>query len=63
VWLSELFTRFYPGDFRDALARASGRAEPDLLDALRPFAGEDSPLLDAARYQTMPYDWSINRAN
>ena len=63
VRLSELFTRFYPADFKEAFARETGREDPDLLDALRPFAASDSPLLPAARYETMPYDWSLNRAD
>lgn len=63
VRLSELFTRFYPAVFKEAFARETGREDPDLLDAIRPLAASDSPLLPAARYETMPYDWSLNRAD
>jgi hypothetical protein len=63
VRLSELLTRFYPADFKEAFARETGRDDPDLLDALRPFAASDSPLLVATRYETMPYDWTLNRAD
>jgi hypothetical protein len=63
VRLSELLTRFYPADFKEAFARETGREDPDLLDALRPLAASDSPLLTATRYETMPYDWTLNRAD
>ena len=62
VKLSEIFTKFYPGEFKDAYTRKTGKADPSLLDAIRPYAGPDSPVQNAAEYETMSYDWSLNRA-
>jgi hypothetical protein len=62
VKLSEIFTKFYPGEFKDAYTRKTGKADPGLLDAIRPYAGPDSPVQTATEYETMSYDWSLNRA-
>ena len=62
VRLSELLTKFYPGDFMEAFTRATGQRDLGLLDALRPLAGPDSPIQTATEYETMSYDWSLNRA-
>jgi hypothetical protein len=62
VKLSEIFTKFYPGDFKDAYTRKTGKADPGLLEAIRPFAGPDSPVQTATEYESMSYDWSLNRA-
>jgi hypothetical protein len=62
VRLSEIFTKFYPNDFKDAYARRTGRKEPGLLDSIRPFAGAESPVQTATEYESMSYDWSPNRA-
>ena len=62
VKLSEIFTKFYPGEFKDAYTRKTGKADPSLLDAIRPYAGPDSPVQNATEYETMSYDWSLNRA-
>jgi hypothetical protein len=61
VRVSELLTKFYPGDFEEAFLRATGRRE-GLLDALRPLAGPDSPIQTATEYESMSYDWSLIRA-
>jgi hypothetical protein len=61
VRLSEIFTKFYPVDFQDAYTRETGRRNPSLLDAIRPFAGPDSPVQTATEYESMSYDWSLNR--
>jgi hypothetical protein len=62
VRLSELLTRFYPGDFEEAFTRTTGQRDAGLIDALRPLAAPDSPLQTATEYQSMSYDWSLNRA-
>jgi hypothetical protein len=62
VKLSEIFTKFYPGDFKDAYSRTSGKKDPSLLEAIRPLAGPDSPVQTATEYESMSYDWSLNRA-
>jgi hypothetical protein len=62
VRLSELLTKFYPGDFEEAFTRATGQRTVSLLDALRPLAGPDSPVQTATEYETLSYDWSLNRA-
>jgi hypothetical protein len=62
VRLSEVFTHFYPGDFKDAYSRATGKRDPGLLEAIRPFAGPDSPVQQATEYESMTFDWSLNRA-
>jgi hypothetical protein len=62
VRLSELFTKFYPGDFQEAYSRAAGVRNPTILDAIRPLAGPDSPLRSATEYESLSYDWSLNRA-
>ena len=62
VSLSEIFTHFYPSDFKEAFRRLSGKRDPSLLEAIRPLAGPDSPVQTAAEYESMSYDWSLNRA-
>ncbi|HEY7119091.1 MAG TPA: DUF547 domain-containing protein [Tepidisphaeraceae bacterium] len=62
VRLSEIFTKFYPGDFKDAYAHQSGKRDPGLLESIRPFGRPDSPVQTATEYESMPYDWSLNRA-
>ena len=62
VKLSEIFTKFYSGEFKDAFTRATGKKDPSLLEAIRPFAGPDSPVQTATEYESMSYDWSLNRA-
>jgi hypothetical protein len=61
VKLSEIFTKFYPNDFKEAYARPSGKKEPGLLESIRPFAAADSPVQSATEYESMAYDWSLNR--
>jgi hypothetical protein len=63
VKLSEIFTKFYPGDFKDAYAKKTGKKDPGLLESIRPFAGPDSPVQTATEYESMAYDWSLNRGN
>jgi len=62
VKLSEIFTKFYPDEFKDAFTRTTGKKDPSLLEAIRPFAGPDSPVQMATEYESMSYDWSLNRA-
>lgn len=61
VKLSEIFTRFYPADFTEAYAKRTGKANPSLLESIRPFAGPESPVQTATEYESMKYDWSLNR--
>jgi hypothetical protein len=62
VKLSEIFTKFYPDEFKDAFTRNTGKKDPSLLEAIRPYAGPDSPVQTATEYESMSYDWSLNRA-
>jgi hypothetical protein len=62
VKLSEIMATFYPDEFKAAFEKKSGKQKVDLLDALRPLAGPDSPVLRATKWQSMPYDWSLNEA-
>lgn len=62
VALNEIFTGFYTTAFTEPYARRTGVRNPGLLEVLRAYAGPDSPLQQAGRYQTMPFDWSLNRA-
>jgi hypothetical protein len=62
VRLSELLTKFYPGDFEEAFTHTTGQRDGRLLDALRPLAAPDSPIQTATEYESMSYDWSLNRA-
>ena len=39
-----------------------GLWDPTILDAIRPLAGPDSPLRSATEYESLSYDWSLNRA-
>jgi len=62
VKLSEIFTKFYSGEFKDAYSRTSGKKDPSLLESIRPYAAPDSPVQTATEYESMSYDWSLNRA-
>jgi len=62
VRLSEVFTKFYPVEFQEAYSRQTGRRDPSILEAVRPFAGPDSPVQTATEYESLSYDWSLNRA-
>jgi hypothetical protein len=63
VRLTELIARFYPDDFLDDFERRTGARPVNIIEALAPYAGPDSPLLDAADYVALPYDWSLNRVS
>jgi hypothetical protein len=62
VRLTELITRFYPEDYLQAYERQTGTRPVNIIEAVAPYAPEDSPLLDASDYEALPYDWSLNRA-
>jgi hypothetical protein len=62
VKLSEIFTRFYTQEWKDAYTKKTGKKEPGLLEAIRPYAGPDSPVQNATEYESMDYNWSLNRA-
>jgi hypothetical protein len=62
VKLSEIFTKFYPAEFKEAYSRKTGKSDPGLLEAIRPYAAPDSPVQTATEYESMSYDWSLNRA-
>jgi hypothetical protein len=62
VRLSEVFTKFYPRDWKDAQMRRTGKRDPGLIESLRPYAAPDSPVQTATEYESMDYDWSLNRA-
>jgi hypothetical protein len=62
VKLSEIFTRFYPVEFQEAFTRQTGQRNPSILEAIRPYAAPDSPVQTATEYESMSYDWSLNRA-
>jgi len=60
VAISGIF-RFYTSDFT-ATHRAKTGSEPsNVLEAIRPFAAEDSPVQSAISSQFQEYDWSLNR--
>lgn len=58
--LSEIF-RFFTSDFTDAHAKATGQPKVELLDSIRKFAADDSPVQSAKTYEFQKYDWSLNR--
>jgi hypothetical protein len=62
IRLTELVARFYPRDFTQAYRRQTGVAPVSIIEAVAPYAAEDSPLLDARDYVVLPFDWSLNRA-
>jgi len=62
IRLTELITRFYPRDFTQAYVWQTGVAPVSIIEAVAPYAGEDSPLLNARDYVALPFDWSLNRA-
>jgi hypothetical protein len=62
VKLSEIFTKFYPVEFQEAFTRETGRRNPSILEAIRPYAAPDSPVQTATEYESLSYDWSLNRA-
>ena len=62
VKLSEIITKFYPVEFQEAYSRQTGRRDPSVLEAIRPFASPDSPVQAATEYESLSYDWSLNRA-
>ena len=62
VKLSEIFTKFYPAEFKEAYSRKTGKSDPGLLEAIRPYAAPDSPVQTATEYESMSYDWALNRA-
>jgi hypothetical protein len=62
VKLSEIFTKFYIDEWKEAHAKRTGKKAPGLLEAIRPYAGPNSPVQKATEYESMDYDWSLNRA-
>jgi hypothetical protein len=62
VLLNEIFTKFYPAEFKQHYGQETGESDPDLLESIRPYASEDSPVHQARQYKSMPYDWRLNRA-
>jgi hypothetical protein len=60
--LSELFTKFYPDDFKSYYAHRTGKKDADLIDALRIFASDESPVSRVSKWEAMPFDWSLNEA-
>jgi hypothetical protein len=60
VGLNDIFTTFYGGDFKDAYKRRTGR-DGSLIEAVKPYAGPDSPLQRATDVTGIGYDWDINR--
>jgi hypothetical protein len=62
VKLSEIFTKFYPVEFQEVFSRETGRRDPSILEAIRPYASPDSPVQTATEYESLSYDWSLNRA-
>lgn len=60
VAISEIF-RFFTSDFTDAFNAKNGRQPANILEAIKPFAGPDSPLQAATTFEYQDYDWSLNR--
>lgn len=60
VSLSAIF-KMHEAEFLEYFRRQSGNADAGLLEALAPFADRASPVLGAAGYTFMKYDWTINR--
>jgi hypothetical protein len=62
VLLSEILAKTHADDFKTYYERKTGKKNAELIDALRIFAGPDSPLNRASRIDTMKFDGSINQA-
>jgi hypothetical protein len=60
VTLSSIF-KFHESEFIEFHRKQSGSAEVGLLESIQPFADRGSPVLGAAGYTFMNYDWTINR--
>ena len=60
--LNDIFTDFYKDEITRAHETRTGRRGATLLEALAPYAADDSPLRGARGYKSMGYDWSLNRA-
>jgi hypothetical protein len=58
--ISEIF-RFFTGDFTEPYAKQTGRTDVNILEAIRPFADDDSPVKRATASRFQDYDWSLNR--
>lgn len=61
VGLNDIFTDFYKGDFIDAYRKKSGNDDAGLLESIKPFAGDNSPVKKASKLKSIGYDWSLNR--
>jgi hypothetical protein len=62
VKLSEIFTKFYIQEWKDAYTKKTGKKDPGLIEAIRPYASAESPVQKATEYESMDYNWALNRA-
>lgn len=62
VRLSEIFTRFYPDEFKASYQRKTAKKDVDLLEAVRVFARGDSPVNRVSKWESMGFDWALNEA-
>jgi hypothetical protein len=62
VGLGDIFTRFWKQDWIDDGKRRNNGQEVSLLDCLKPYAGPDSPVQKATKFEPIGYDWSLNRS-
>jgi hypothetical protein len=61
VGLNAIFWKFYPEEFKAAFLHRTG-APGDLLQALRVYANDVSPVNSSTKWRGMEYDWHVNRA-
>jgi len=60
VAISGIF-KFFTSDFTTAFEKKNGRQPATVLEAIQPFASEDSPVRSAKSFEFQEYDWSLNR--
>lgn len=60
VAISEIF-RFFTSDFTDSYSKKNGKPAASVLEAIQPFADDNSPVKTATKFEFQNYDWSLNR--